>query len=98
MKKNVEVSIKGLKCDNPNCTWKDLTISYEDYEKWLNVPCPVCAWNLLTYEDFIAIKKIIKTAEIMNKLPPTDDKDIYTMKIKLNGTGNIKLESPKAEK
>lgn len=45
---NLRIQIRGIKCDNPNCDFSDMTVKYEDYDKWLNKPCPKCGHNLLT--------------------------------------------------
>lgn len=38
----------GMKCDNPNCDWQDMSINFEDYAEYVNKPCPVCGENLFT--------------------------------------------------
>lgn len=48
----VEVYVRGIKCDNSTCGFKDDTVKFEEYEQWLNKPCPKCGANLLTEEDY----------------------------------------------
>ena len=50
MNQNIEYS--GIKCDNPECNYRDDTVLFEDYPKWVNKPCPLCDRNLLTEEDY----------------------------------------------
>lgn len=50
----VDCFIRGIKCDNPQCDFKDHTVRIEDYKQWLNWPCPKCGANLLTQADYDA--------------------------------------------
>ena len=51
-KTHQDIKIMGLKCDNPQCDWRDTTIKFAEYPQWLNAPCPKCGANVLTQEDF----------------------------------------------
>lgn len=42
MAKAIVTHIQGIKCDNKDCDFKDMSVSYEDYPKWINKPCPKC--------------------------------------------------------
>jgi len=56
--------IYGLKCDNPTCDYHDDTILREEYERYINFPCPKCGSILLTQADYDAViflEKIEKT-------------------------------------
>ncbi len=67
--KNVEVEEHGLLCDNTdNCDWKDKTIKFEDYDKWVNKPCPKCGENVLTESDFDLAKTIRANIDFVNTL------------------------------
>ena len=57
-KKIIESQIRGLKCDNPNCDWVDMSISVEDYHKYVGAKCPKCGEIVLTEADFKAIKPL----------------------------------------
>ena len=35
-------TIKGLKCDNPNCDYVYPDIPREKYESYIGYPCPKC--------------------------------------------------------
>ena len=50
-KSNVKIS--GLKCDNPNCDYRDDTIKYEDYKKYVDAKCPKCGMILLTKKEYL---------------------------------------------
>lgn len=41
----------GLKCDAPGCKWVDNTVKFDDFEKWIDQPCPICGANVLTAGD-----------------------------------------------
>lgn len=58
--------ISGLKCDNPSCDYKDDAIDSEDYAKWIGCPCPKCGENLLTVEDYLAVRRMDDFADRMN--------------------------------
>lgn len=42
MAKAITTYVKGIKCDNEECGWKDPTVPYEDYPKYIDKPCPCC--------------------------------------------------------
>lgn len=46
MKEASNVIVKGIKCDNPECDFKDMSVNFEDYKNWVNRPCPKCGTNL----------------------------------------------------
>lgn len=91
MKDAVELSIKGIKCDNPKCDFKDDNVEFKDYAKWLNKPCPKCGKNLLTQTDYDNTKAILEIVKITNTMFPKrkDDDEIVTGKIEINGTGKM---------
>lgn len=92
MKEALRLDIKGIKCDK--CDYKDMSVRFEDYKKWLNKPCPKCGANLLTIEDYISTKALIITTNIINKILPKveDDTEEKHMSIEMNGTGEIKIK------
>lgn len=49
----MEIKIEGIKCDNTECGWSDMSVKFEDYYDWLNRPCPNCSQNILTEENYI---------------------------------------------
>jgi hypothetical protein len=71
------VKIEGIKCDNPNCDYRNDDVAFEDYSKWINASCPKCGENLLTEQDYNFTKII---TEKMNSydfsfLPENNDFD-----------------------
>lgn len=58
----------GLKCDNPECDWRDDTITFKDYKKWLNAPCPKCGQNVLTKKDYKLAKLLLTSVTFHNKM------------------------------
>lgn len=62
----------GLKCDNPSCDFVDESIKREDYEQWVNAPCPKCGENLLTEEDYNNVLALQYTIEFLNTLSPEE--------------------------
>ena len=91
MKQAAELNIKGIKCDNPNCDYRNDKVRFEDYEKWLNKPCPKCVANLLTKEDLEMTKSLIEVANIANRVLPKKNNEEERIKaiIEMNGTGRV---------
>ena len=95
--KAIEFNIKGIKCDNPDCDFRDETVKFEDYPLWLNRPCPKCGWNLLTQADLDATKALIKLVNIINWITKPF---MFTLKktkrikvfAEMNGTGKVKFK------
>jgi phage FluMu protein Com len=67
---NIEKVGGGLKCDNPKCDWINETIPDEEFENWLNKPCPKCGENVLTDEDFKFAKALDSSIDFINQLSP----------------------------
>ena len=65
----IERRSEGLQCDSPTCDWTDPTIKVEDYEKWLNAPCPKCGENVLTDEDYNNTVNLMALVDMINELP-----------------------------
>lgn len=99
MKNALELDIHGIKCDNPNCDFRDDNVQMGDYEQWLNKPCPRCGQNLLTEEDYRNTQFLIEMTKVANKIynPPKPDDEIVNMRIDMNGTGDMKLDIEKGE-
>lgn len=92
MKEALELNIKGIKCDN--CDYKNEDVKFEDYENWLNKPCPECGANLLTQEDLDVTKALIDLTNLVNRILPeaSSDEKKVTMDVEMNGTGKINLK------
>ncbi|APF25246.1 MULTISPECIES: hypothetical protein [Clostridium] len=91
MKDAIELNIKGIKCDNPECDFRDDSVQVADYDKWLNKSCPKCGANLLTQADYDNTKAILEIVKITNSIFPKrkDNEEIVTGKIEMDGTGKI---------
>lgn len=64
----INIKAQGIKCDNPNCNFRDENARFEEYEAWLNKPCPKCGANLLTEADLKTIKAMVLVANLINSL------------------------------
>jgi DNA-directed RNA polymerase subunit RPC12/RpoP len=62
--KAVDCTVTGIKCDN--CDYRDDSVPFEDYQKYLNKECPKCKSNLLTQSDFDLCNKIVKYIRMYN--------------------------------
>ncbi len=57
----MDFNISGLKCDNPSCDYVNPDIPFEQYEQFVNCPCPKCGQSLLTpqaYKMCVAMKNM----------------------------------------
>lgn len=97
MKNAIEMKIGGIKCDNPNCSFRDDSAKVEDYKKWLNKPCPKCGQNLLTEEDYNNTLFLIEMTKTINNIfPKVDDNEkVSDMTVEMNGTGELKFDIKK---
>lgn len=82
MKKKPAIEIAkmgGLKCDNTDCDWSDMSIKVEFYKKYINYKCPKCGDNVFTKKDYITFKLLIGVIKIINFILPKrvsdDEKD-----------------------
>jgi hypothetical protein len=85
----IQCKIKGLKCDAEGCGYEDHDTRYEDYEKYVNAPCPKCGANLLTEADLAATKAIIAGADWLNQMVgdvPEGGKQI-NVRMDMDGSG-----------
>ena len=93
MKDNMNLVGGGLKCDNPSCDFVDMSIAIQDYDNWLNVPCPKCGTNLLTKEDLDAVKTIIVLSKLV-QVSQYENKGVdgeVTLHFNFDGTGNVEM-------
>lgn len=91
IKNNEYFQVKGLKCDNPNCNYKDMSIQAEEYKNYINHPCPNCGCSLLTKADYKAVKRLYLLSLIFKFLkvnPNTGNQ--YS--VNLNGKGQMKIK------
>lgn len=68
MDKNVELIEGGLVCDNKNCDWQDMLISFSEYKEWLNKPCPKCGENVLTEQDLQNAEAMHLAVSLLNNM------------------------------
>lgn len=91
MKEASNVIVKGIKCDNPECDFKDMSVNFEDYKNWVNRPCPKCGANLLTTKDYNACRALLHISNFLNKIikVPNDyngEEDVV-MHVDMDGSG-----------
>jgi len=92
--KAVEYKIGGIKCDNPDCDFRDMDVKFEDYPLWLNRPCPKCGWNLLTQDDLDTTKTLLKLVNFINAItkpftPFFKKSKRIKVKAEMDGTGKV---------
>jgi hypothetical protein len=91
-KKAMEFNVSGLKCDNPLCDYKDMSILSSRYKQYVNAPCPKCGENLLTEADYKSLKVLRGIARFVNFIyffipKSMIKKDRATMKVTHDGSG-----------
>ena len=110
----IKSNISGIKCDNPECSYRDDEVKYEDYINWVNKPCPECGSNLLTESDYHVVLKMVKAVNFINRLvtmvtpsflrkrvKPLEEMDKLTrVTVDLNGTGKaiVEIHEPEEKK
>lgn len=96
MKEALQVSIGGIKCDNPNCNYADQSVEFKDYPNWVNKPCPICGENLLTEQDFKTCNFIYNLAQKLNRILPKVSDEDETKKAKaimhFDGSGKVDID------
>lgn len=94
MKDALEMNIGGLKCDNPECDYIDMSINVNEYEQYVNSKCPKCDEILLTEDDYRNVKFLLGVTELANKIFPKrkDDTPTVTMAVNMDGSGEMNLE------
>ncbi|MEY9980454.1 hypothetical protein [Lysinibacillus sp. RC79] len=101
MEQALQFNIGGIKCDNDTCDYRDDSVKVEDYDKWLNKPCPKCSTNLLTEADYNNVQMLLQTAQMINSLTSEqlealtgniDNDEIVQMSIEMNGTGKMEFK------
>ena len=95
----------GIKCDNSKCDFVDQSVRIQDYDKWLNKPCPKCGSNLLTQADYDNVQMLLKLVHIVNENCPVTEEEIQnnnsgkttTMTFNFNGSGKMEVEVNETE-
>lgn len=104
----LKYSVSGIKCDTPECDYKDMSVQSKDYKNWVNKPCPKCGGNLLTESDYKLTKRIETATTIINlvilpihivryaisKRYRELCKIKFLMRGSMNGTGSVKFSAP----
>ena len=98
MAKAITTIVQGIKCDNPECDYKDMSVKYEDYPKWIDKPCPCCGSNLLTKRDYNVTKLMVKLSSIFGKIEVPEEKVDTMVDVKLNGTDKVDFDVSKIDK
>lgn len=68
--KDMGIEIYGLKCDNTQCSWEDMSIPFEEYKNNIDVPCPMCGESILTKDDYEETSRLIKSIIVSSKIDP----------------------------
>jgi len=87
------LNISGIKCDY--CKYKNSNVHMNDYDKWLNKPCPTCSNNLLTQLDYEMVKQLVSLIGIQNSDITVNNADepMITVTFDMNGSGNLTIKN-----
>lgn len=87
----VTLTISGIKCDNPDCDYRDDSVTRESYLEYVNKPCPECGSILLTKADFEAVLVMEGKIIDINALTPESMLDGSETKfdLEMDGSGKI---------
>lgn len=81
----------ALKCDNPNCDYVNSNIPFEQYEQFIDYPCPKCGYPLLTFEKyklFCSMENIVNS--INESRVKNDDKLLDEVSMRLDEYWHMK--------
>ena len=92
------LEISGIKCDG--CDYRNPDVLFDDYDNWLNKPCPKCGKNLLTEADYKTVKVLYSMVELGD-----DNDDVNSMHepiiiatLDMNGSGELTIVNMEIKK
>ena len=75
----VKATFYGIKCDNMECHWEDMSVPFSKYPEYVDKACPCCGDNLLTKENMEKciemLNFILEISDIANSILPKVDID-----------------------
>lgn len=60
----------GIGCNNPDCNHIEYNVSFEDFESYIDKPCPQCGTPLMTQEEFDMAQQMHKAMGAISNLTP----------------------------
>lgn len=96
----LRTTVKGLKCDNPDCDYADMDIKVEDYLDYIDYPCPKCGESLLTQEAYDKVQQLLEMADTLNdglkmEFGEFDGKLGYDISLDMSKHGDCKVKDVK---
>lgn len=90
----MDFNISGLKCDNPNCDYCNLDISFEQYEQFVNYPCPKCGESLLTPQAYKMCLALKSMGNFITKLTggAKENDSQFRIPLKMDNDGHIGMK------
>ena len=91
----MDFNIQGLKCDNPNCDYCNPEIPFEQYEQFVNSPCPKCGESLLTpqaYKMCVALKSMGKFITKLTGGAKQNDVELGAVNFAMDKDGHIGMK------
>ena len=95
-KKVVQLDVLGIKCDH--CDYKDMSVKYREYEKYVNSKCPECGESLLTAADYKTTKVMVAMCNVINFVCyPISifgrNKTVEYASAEMNGSGKVEIKT-----
>lgn len=95
-KKVVQLDISGIKCDH--CDYRDMSIKYKEYDKFVNSKCPKCGENLLTEADYKTTKIMVGICNVINFVCYpfsifVKNKTVEYASAEMNGSGKVEIKT-----
>lgn len=69
---NTQITINGIKCDNPNCDYSITDVKPNEYKNYVDVGCPKCNTILLSQQDLNFVTLMYGAIAMGNKIGETD--------------------------
>ena len=83
----------GIKCDNTECDYLDLSVKFEEYPNWIDKPCPKCGTNLLTQSQYDEANCAVFQGEMASEILGVDFDNLLTQELLKEGISEEDLKS-----
>ena len=83
-----------IKCDVPECDWREGGVKPIEADSWLDKPCPKCGANLMTAEDLKRMKDVITMSDVLSELLGDWPENADMVKVKIETHNGIRFKAP----
>jgi len=93
-----EVKLEGIKCDAPDCDYEDNSVDIDEYQDYLNRPCPKCGASLLTEKDLATIDGMQFMERLFSWIRYPISSPRIDIKCDMDGSGKINASEIRIDK